>query len=54
MESLEIDGISTVWTSPMLFFFFVLGSHLPMGKKLLKDVAALLGGLQSPIKWYKM
>ena len=30
-------------------FFSVLGSHLP---KLLGDFAALLGGLQSPIKWY--
>ena len=31
------------------FFFFVLGSHLPMSRKLLGDSAALL---QSPIKWY--
>ena len=30
-------------------FFFVLGSHLPMSRKLLGDSAALL---QSPIKWY--
>ena len=34
------------------FFFFVLGSHLPMSRKLLRDFAALLGGLHSPIKWY--
>ena len=32
-----------------LFFFFVLGSHLPMSRKLLGDVAALL---QSAVKWY--
>ena len=32
-----------------LFFFFVLGSHLPMSRKLLGDFAALL---QSPVKWY--
>ena len=30
-------------------FFFVLGSHLPISRKLLGDFAALL---QSPIKWY--
>ena len=35
-----------------ILFFFVLGSHLPMNRKLLGDFAALLGGLQSPIKWY--
>ena len=35
-----------------LFFFFVLGSHLPVSRKLLGDFAAVLGGLQSPIKWY--
>ena len=39
----------------MIFFLFVLGSHLP---KLLGDFAALWGaggggeGLQNPIKWY--
>ena len=27
-----------------LFFFFVLGSHFPMSRKLLGDFAALLGG----------
>ena len=32
-----------------LFFFFVLGSHLPISRKLLGGFAALL---QSPIKWY--
>ena len=32
-----------------LFFFFVLGSHLPISRKLLGVFAALL---QSPIKWY--
>ena len=30
-------------------FFFVLGSHLPISRKLLGDFAALL---QRPIKWY--
>ena len=34
------------------FFFFVVGSHLAMSRKLLRDYAALLGDLQSPIKWY--
>ena len=36
----------------VFFFFFVLGSPLPMNRKLLGDSAALLGGLQSPVKWY--
>ena len=32
-----------------LFFLVVLGSHLPISRKLLRGFAALL---QSPIKWY--
>ena len=51
-------------TASAFFFFVVLGSHLPMSRKLLGDYAALSsssssfggwgwGGLQSPIKWYK-
>ena len=36
----------------LFFFFYVLGSHLPMSRKLLGEYAALLGSLQSPIKWY--
>ena len=36
-------------TDTLFFFFFVLGSHLPMSRKLLGDSAGLL---QSPIKWY--
>ena len=39
-------------SSSSSFFFFVLGSHLPVSGKLLGDFAALLRGLQSPIKWY--
>ena len=31
-------------------FVFMLGSHLPMSRNL--HFAALLGGLQSPIKWH--
>ena len=36
----------------LLLFLCVLGSHLPMSRKLLGDFAELLRDLQSPIKWY--
>ena len=32
--------------------FLLLSSHLQMSRKLLGDFAALLVGLQSPIKWF--
>ena len=32
--------------------FLLLGSHLQMSRKLLRDYVALLVGLQSPVKWY--
>ena len=38
--------------APFFFFFFVLGSHFPMNKKLLGDFAALLRGMQSHIQRY--
>ena len=46
-----LDELGVTW---VLFFFsfFVSGSHLPMSRKLLGDFASLLGGQQSPIKWY--
>ena len=34
------------------FFFFVLGNHFSMNRKRLRDFAALLRGMQSPIQWY--
>ena len=33
--------------------FLLLGSHLQMSRKLLRDYVALLVGLQSPVKWDK-
>jgi len=36
-----------------LFFFFALGSHLPMSRKLLGDYAALAGGSAESYKVVK-